>query len=194
MAKPAIDLSDRYTYRQYCEWPDTERWELIDGIAWSMSPAPARRHQDICGSLFRQFSNFLEGTPCRIYFSPFDLLLPEANEADDWVDTVVQPDLVLICNRDILTDYGARGVPDLIIEILSPSTARKDTREKFLLYEKKGVPEYWIVDPVADIVTVFKRGRDTRYGRPDIYGAEETIPVTILPGLAIILEPVFRKD
>ncbi|MGD9973582.1 MAG: Uma2 family endonuclease [Desulfatirhabdiaceae bacterium] len=85
MAKPAIDLSDRYTYRQYCEWSDTERWELIDGIAWSMSPAPDRRHQGICGSLYRQFSNFLEGKSCRIYFSPFDLLLPELDEADDRV-------------------------------------------------------------------------------------------------------------
>lgn len=195
MADAARALPEHYcTYRDYKEWPDDERWELIEGVAYAMSPAPSRRHQDICGNLYRQFSTYLDTKPCKVYFAPFDLCLPEYDEGDDEIDTVVQPDLLVICNRDILTSGGARGVPDLIVEILSPFTARKDTREKFLLYERKGVREYWIVDPVAATVTVFLRGTDGRYGRPNIYGVEETINVVVLEGLEIVLEPVFRED
>jgi Uma2 family endonuclease len=194
MADAARALPEHYTYRNYKEWPDDERWELIDGVAYAMSPAPSRKHQDIVVELLRQFSNFLLNKPCRVYVAPFDLLLPEVDETDDEIDTVVQPDLLVICNRTILTSAGARGVPDLIVEILSPSTARKDTREKFLLYERIGVREYWIVDHVAATVTVFLLGVDGRYGRPNIYGVEETINVTVLEGLEIVLESVFRED
>ena len=193
MAELAVKLQERYTYRQYRQWPDEERWELIDGVAFAMSPAPSRRHQEICGALYRQFAAYLDDKPCNVYFSPFDIILPESDEADDDVDTVVQPDLSVICNRDILTSAGARGVPDLIVEILSPATARKDTREKFLLYERKGVREYWIVDPVAATVTVYLLGADRRYGRPNIYGMEETIAVTVVHGCEIVLEPIFRE-
>ena len=135
----------------------------------------------------------MDGKPCKVYFAPFDLLLPESDEADEDIDTVVQPDLLVISNREILTTNGARGVPDLIVEILSPSTARKDTREKFLLYERKGVREYWIADPVAATVTVFLLGSDGRYGRPDIYGEEQSVPVRVLEELEIDLELVFRE-
>ncbi len=193
MADVAHKLHHGYTYGNYRLWPDDERWELIDGVPYGMSPAPTRRHQDILVELSRQLSNFLLDKPCRIYVAPFDLILPENDEVDDDVDTVVQPDLLVICNREILTSAGARGVPDLIVEILSPSTARKDTLEKFLLYERKGVREYWIVDPVAATVTIYLLGPDGRYGRPDIHGAEETINVTMLAGCEIVLEPLFRE-
>lgn len=194
MVDAARALPERFTYRNYKEWPDDERWELIEGVAYAMSPAPSRKHQDIVVELLRQFSNYLLNKPCRVYVAPFDLLLPEVDETVDEIDTVVQPDLLVICNREILTSGGARGVPDLIVEILSPTTARKDTREKFLLYERKGVREYWIADPVAATVTVFLLGSDGRYGRPSVYGAEETIAVAVLEGLEIVLEPVFRED
>ena len=192
MAEPAVKMGDRFTYGDYRRWPEGERWELIGGVPHGMSPSPSRRHQGICGALYRQIASYLDGKTCSVYFAPFDLILPEHDEADDDVDTVVQPDLLVICNREILTNAGARGVPDLIVEILSPSTARKDTLEKFLLYERKGVREYWIVDPVAATVTIYLLGSDGRYGRPDIHGQEERVNVTVLVDCEIVLEPLFR--
>ncbi len=129
----------RFTYRNYRTWPDSERWELIDGQAWAMSPASRRRHQEVSGALFRKIGNFLEGKPCKVYEAPFDVLLPASDEDDDEVATVVQPDIAVFCDRSKLTERGARGAPDLVVEILSPSTSRKDLREKFDRYQRAGV-------------------------------------------------------
>ncbi|MDP3178977.1 MAG: Uma2 family endonuclease, partial [Spirochaetaceae bacterium] len=84
---------------------------------------------------------------CEAYIAPFDVLLPDGEEADDDVDSVVQPDIVVFCDRSKLTEADARGAPDLVVEILSPSTSKKDQHEKLSLYEKHGVREYWVVDP-----------------------------------------------
>jgi Uma2 family endonuclease len=143
----------RFTYGQYKTWPEEERWELIDGHAWAMSPAPRRRHQKLSGRLFAKMHGFLEGQPCEVYEAPFDVLLPEA---DDEVGTVVQPDIVVFCDRSRLTEAGARGAPDLVVEILSPSTSKKDQREKFELYQRHGVREYWIVDPAGEWLCVYR--------------------------------------
>jgi len=180
-----------YMYGDYLSWDDGERWELINGVPYNMTPAPSRRHQQISGELFRQFANFLIGQPCEIYDAPFDVRLPDGDESDTDISTVVQPDLVVICDPHKLDDAGCIGAPDLIVEILSPSTSRKDHKEKFICYERAGVKEYWLVDPVANTVTVFKRGFDKRYGRPDVYSDEEKIVVGILPDLEIDLALVF---
>jgi len=185
-------LKKIYTYSDYKNWDDDERWELIDGIAYNMSPAPSRRHQQISGELFRQFANFLLGKPCDVYDAPFDVRLPENDEETSDILTVVQPDISVICAPEKLDDAGCIGAPDLIVEILSPSTARKDHKEKFCRYERAGVKEYWLVDPLANTVTVFKLGADKRYGRPDVYGDDEKIVVGIFPDLEIELALVFR--
>ena len=192
MGSPASDLNNRYTYREYREWDDTDRWELIDGHAYNMTPAPSRVHQEICGELFRQFANFLTDKTCRVYSAPFDVRLPEGNEADDDIVTVVQPDLSVVCDRSRLDDKGCKGSPDLIVEVVSPSTARKDLKEKLLLYEKSGVREYWIVDPAAKTVMVFSRNETKVFGRPDIYTEEDRIRVGIFPELTVELNSVFR--
>jgi Uma2 family endonuclease len=181
-----------YTYGDYLLWDDGERWELIDGVVYNMSPAPNRRHQKISGEFFRQFANFLIGKPCQVYASPFDVRLPEGGEAESDISTVLQPDISVICDSHKLDDAGCVGAPDLIVEILSPATSRKDHKEKFNRYERAGVKEYWLVDPLANTVTVFKLGNDNRYGRPDVYGDEEKIVVGILPDLEIELALVFR--
>ena len=192
MGSPASDLNNRYTYREYREWDDTDRWELIDGHAYNMTPAPSRVHQEICGELFRQFANFLTDKACRVYSAPFDVRLPEGNEADDDIVTVVQPDLSVVCDRSRLDDKGCKGSPDLIVEVVSPSTAQKDLKEKLLLYEKSGVREYWIVDPAAKTVMVFHRNETKVFGRPDIYTEEDRIRVGIFPELTVELNSVFR--
>ena len=193
MGPLALKLEETFTYGDYLRWDDGERWELIDGVAYNMSPAPTRRHQGILRELSYQFTAFLANKPCEVYFSPFDVRLPLSDEADDEVNTVVQPDLVVICDPDKLDDRGARGAPDLVIEILSPSSTRKDMKVKFDLYENRGVREYWIVDPSGGTVMIFRLGADGRYGRPQVYTDEDSAPVGIFEDHVIDLKAVFAE-
>jgi Uma2 family endonuclease len=132
----------RHTYAEYCSWPEDVRYELIDGQAYAMSPGPNRRHQELVGEVFLQIGNALRGAPCRPYVAPFDIRLPRGNEADDDVDTVVQPDISVICDRTKLDDRGCRGAPDWVIEVLSPSSASHDQILKRALYERHEVDPY----------------------------------------------------
>lgn len=191
MAEPRLRADAEFTYGDYARCPEGERWELIDGIAYDMTPAPGTIHQELLGRLFRQFAVFLDGKPCRVFLSPLDLLLPEADEPDAQVRTVVQPDLLVVCDRSKVSKKGVRGAPDLIIEILSPSTARNDQVTKFHLYEKHGVREYWIVHPEGRFVTIYLLGEDRRYGRPIQREADGLQPVHVLPDLEINLESLF---
>jgi len=191
MGSPALKLEECYTYGDYLTWDDGERWELIDGVAYNMSPAPTRRHQGILLELSAQFHDYLSNKPCKVYFAPFDVRLPEGDEADEETATVVQPDMVVVCDPDKLDDKGCRGAPDLVVEILSPSTSGKDMKQKFNLYEQRGVREYWIVDPSGGTMMVFRLGTDRRYGRPEVYTIEDTAPVGIFDDLVIDLRTVF---
>ena len=193
MGPLARTLDERYTYGDYLTWDDDERWELIDGIPYNMSPAPRVRHQGILMELSRQFANYLVDKPYRLFAAPFDVRLPESDESDNQVETVVQPDLSVICDRTRLDEAGCRGAPDLIVEILSPGTAHKDLKVKFDRYERAGVREYWIVDPAEKTVMVFTRGADGRYGRPEVYGASDVAGASIFPDLRIALATVFAE-
>ncbi|MCD5406806.1 MAG: Uma2 family endonuclease [Desulfotomaculum sp.] len=189
----AILKSDKkYTYGDYLNWPGDQRWELIAGVAYNMSPAPARKHQGISGALFTQLYNYLKGKNCKVYHAPFDVRLPVGNEKDEDVQTVVQPDITVICDHSKLDDKGCRGNPDLVIEIISPATLRKDIKEKFNLYEQVGVKEYWIVYPLEKTVTVFKLDSSGKYGRPEVYAEEEQVKVEIFDDLIIDLAVVFE--
>ena len=182
-----------YTYGDYLNWMDEERWELIAGVPYNMSPAPTRAHQEISGELFKQIANYLTGKTCKVYAAPFDVRLPQGDEEDEKIDTVVQPDLVVVCDQQKLDESGCKGAPDWIIEILSPYTAGKDLKIKFALYERVGVKEYWLVDPANKTVQVYIRGENGRYSRPDNYMAEDRVRVEVLPDLLIDLAPVFNE-
>ncbi len=146
----------KFTYREYCSWPDDERWELIDGVAYDMCAAPVRKHQELSFELAGLIREYLKRKDCQAYTAPFDVFFPDYIDQDtDDISTVVQPDLSVICNPVKLIDKGCYGAPDLIIEILSPSTSKKDLNEKFQLYEKNGVKEYWVVDPGNKFIQVF---------------------------------------
>jgi Uma2 family endonuclease len=193
MGLPARKLDQRYTYREYCSWPDDERWELIDGVAWNMSPAPATRHQALLVKLVREISVFIDEGPCQMFVAPFDVLLPDSdNEQDDDVATVVQPDILVVCDPAKLNEKGCRGAPDWVIEILSPSTSKKDLAEKHDLYERHGVREYWVVDPGNRFVLVFLPGADGRYGDGVVYERDRTVACAALPGCSIDLRRLFR--
>lgn len=168
MGDPALTPKEHFTYRHYRTWPDTERWELIEGQAWSMSPAPIRDHQSLVLSLASAMRSFLKGKVCQVFISPFDVLFPESDEPDDEVATVVQPDIVVFCDKSKLTRAGARGAPDLVVEILSSSTSKKDLNEKFNLYEKHGVCEYWVVDPAARSVWVYRLRAEGRFDNGEL--------------------------
>jgi Uma2 family endonuclease len=157
--------SSLYTYGDYRLWQGDERWELIDGEAMLMSPAPRIQHQRVVGALYRQLAQFLEGNPCEALIAPFDVRLPKGNEADDAVDTVVQPDLVVVCDASKIDSLGVRGAPDLVVEVLSPATAGRDEILKRDLYERSGVREYWLIEPETLSLRVYQ-ARDRRFGAP----------------------------
>lgn len=185
---PLPQENERYTYADYCTWDDSERWELIEGIPYAMSPAPAPRHQAISGELHAQLHAFLKGKPCKLYAAPFDVRL----NADDEDDTVVQPDLVVICDSSKIDDKGCKGAPDLVIEILSPSTARHDRMVKFQQYQQAGVREYWIVDPDTKTVQVSIL-RDGLYFTRMYADTEAAAPVEVLEGCTVDLREVFAE-
>jgi len=183
MPMPQKNAEYKYTYADYCSWDDDERWELIDGVPYAMSPAPRREHQEILGELFAQLREYLKCKPCKVFIAPFDVRL----NADDDDGTVVQPDIVVVCDRSKLDERGCKGAPDLLIEITSPSTARHDRVTKLNKYQQAGVREYWIVDPDTKTVQVCVFERGGVWG----YDDTNTAPLSVLPGCEINLSDVF---
>ncbi len=199
MGNPALEPEEHFTYRQYLTWPDEERWELIDGVAWCMSPGPRRRHQALLTRLIQPLATLLKGKSCQVFAAPFDVIFPAGDEADEDVDTVVQPDLAVFCDPSKLTERGARGAPDLVIEILSPSTSRKDQNEKLALYERSGVREYWVVDPAGKWICVYRPKAEAAAplsfdGGELREAGRDYSPITsrVLAGLVIDPEELFR--
>lgn len=179
----AVKLQEHFTYADYARWPEDERWELIDGVAYAMA-APQRMHQLVSFEVGFQIRSYLSGKACSIYAAPFDVRLPRGNQADEQIDTVVQPDIAIICDRRKLDDKGCRGAPDWIIEVLSPSTALKDMDKKRWLYEQHGVQEYWIIHPTDRWLMLYSL-QDGKYGFPKIVGMDEPTPSTLFPDLSI---------
>jgi Uma2 family endonuclease len=185
MGPLAEDIRKRFTYAEYCTWDDDQRWELIDGIPYNMTPAPTTRHQRILGNLHLGISAFLSGKTCISFLAPTDVLFDDHN--------VVQPDLLVVCDRSKITEANIQGAPDLVVEILSPATGKKDRREKKALYERFGVNEYIVLDPVNETVERFALS-EGRYGQPDVFGWDETIRFLVLPDLELELWKIYEKD
>ena len=195
MGEPAKKIDRIYTYGDYRTWPDDERWELIDGSAWAMSPAPGTRHQVVTGEIYRRIANFLVGRPCRAYIAPFDVLLPDSAAVDEEaVRTVVQPDISVYCDRSRVRERGGFGAPDIAVEVLSPWTHKKDLNEKLELYERHGVREYWIVDPGNRTILVFRPGEGGRYGDPLVLVPPSVLESAVLEGFTLGLEGLFTAD
>jgi len=188
MIMNAMHRIERYTYRDYCLWDDGQRWELIDGVPYAMA-APSPAHQRASRKLVRKFDEHLDGKNCEVFYAPLDVRL-NADKADD---TVVQPDILVICDPSMLSDNkSCKGAPDLVIEILSPSNARHDRVVKFAKYREAGVQEVWFVDAETGDVEVCKRlgGEYTT----NFYGLTDSITVGILPELTIDLNTIFEAN
>ncbi len=184
---------ERYSYADYLTWDDGKCWELIEGEAFCMSPGPGRQHQKLSVSLSNLFYNHLQGKTCEVYTAPFDVRLVDTDNdvSDEYIETVVQPDILVVCDLKKLDEKGVRGAPDLVIEILSPSSARNDMIVKYQIYERFGVKEYWVVHPFEQLVQVFKLQGNDKFGVPDRYGIGDVIPVDLLGDLVIDLTRVF---
>lgn len=190
-----LDLNRKYSYADYLTWKFQDFVEIIKGQVYKMSPAPTRYHQDISREIERPISNYLYKKTCKVYSAPFDVRLPlNGEEGEDAIYTVVQPDICVICDPKKLDDRGCIGAPDMIVEIISPSTAKKDLNEKLDLYESSGVREYWIVFPKERFIMVHLLNDKGIY---ELIGSFEpnietpTIKVNIFPDLEIIMEDIF---
>jgi len=180
----ALKDKQHHCYGDYLTWPNDVRYELIDGDAYLMAPAPDLPHQEVVGEIYIQARLALKGKPCRAFIAPVDVRLPKQNEADEYIDTVVQPDVLVVCDPNKLDRRGVRGAPDWVVEVLSPSTSGHDQIKKRLLYERHGVREYWLVHPVDRVLTVY-RLLDGEYGKPEILELRGETAVSVLPGIAI---------
>ena len=191
MALPAQKA--RYTFADCLTWDERERIEIIDGEAFMMA-APSRIHQEICFEIGRQLGNYLEGKPCKVYPAPFGVRLFErAGDRPEDVDTMVEPDLSVVCDRSKLDKYGCKGAPDMVIEVLSPSTQRHDQLVKLNLYQQAGVQEYWIVDPENRTVRVLLQTGDGTFRIHEVYGQEDVAKVNVLEGCFVELSKVFSE-
>lgn len=190
--RPQRQTQAVYTVADYMAWPDDVRCELIDGVVYDMSPAPAIEHQTLCGTLYYELRQSLENHregdggcgDCRLFAAPIDVVLGRK--------TVVQPDLIVVCDPAKLANGKyVDGSPDLAVEILSPSTAVKDKREKLHLYEHHGVAEYLVIDPHERYAERYRLNSEGRYALPDILGSRDRLELLLFSGLERTLGEMF---
>ncbi|MDR1022484.1 MAG: Uma2 family endonuclease [Prevotellaceae bacterium] len=184
-----LDMNRQYTYADYLQWLDDKRRELINGFIRIMS-SPATTHARVTIDLSTTLYNFIKrhSGKCKVFAAPFDVRLPKNGEKDDnKIFSVVQPDIVVVCDPSKIDEKGCLGAPDMVVEVLSPDTRKYDLNDKFNLYEASGVKEYWTVEPFEKdvIVIVFLLQEDGRYAEGVIYRSGTKIPVQTLPGLEV---------
>jgi Uma2 family endonuclease len=188
-----LDLTKRYTYADYLTWRFDDLVELIRGKVRLMSPAPRMSHQKVSFRLSRLIDIALEGHRCQGFAAPFDVRLSRTTpNGDASVETVVQPDLCVVCDPAKLDEFGCLGAPDWIIEILSPGNMSHDTKTKFDLYEENGVREYWMVTPGLKNIIVYLLV-DGQYQLQGEYSEPGAVPVHTLPGLTLDWAKVFEN-
>jgi Uma2 family endonuclease len=182
-----------YTYADYLRWSGACGDELIDGTAYVREPpAPSPSHQCIVTGLCGQLYALLKDKPCHVYVAPFDVRLPKSTEQDEQVDTVVQPDVLIVSDLQKIDGRGMRGAPDWLAEVLSPYTASHDQGVKVPAYERAGVREVWLVHPGDRTLAIYQLNAG-RYGRPIVRKLEGKIPITAVPGVIIDWDEVLAK-
>jgi Uma2 family endonuclease len=179
----------KLTYDDFVLFPDDgQRHELIDGEHY-VTPSPNTRHQQISGRLYLLMANWLETHPIgQIFYAPYDVVFSHFD--------IVEPDLLYLSNEraaTVVTPLHARGVPELVVEIGSPGTRKRDETIKRRLYERAGVSEYWVIDPEVDVIRVHRRSGD-RFEKPVEFSREagDVLTTPLLPGLAMPLARIFK--
>ena len=181
-----VRKEDGYTYQDYLQFPDEQRCEIIDGEAFDMTPAPTTDHQRVTGEILYVIRSHLGGKmlPCRVFVSPVDVILSEAD--------VVQPDVVIVCDRSKIQRRGIFGAPEVVFEVLSPSTEPKDRRKKMELYERSGVREYFLVNPEAEFIEKYDLS-PAGYGKSVLYEGKETFMIETI-GLELAVQDIFPRE
>lgn len=189
VSHPAREERRQYCYGDYLKLPQDKKYEIIDGVLYAMAPAPSTQHQRVLRNLLVWLANCLKDTDCEVLSAPYDVLLPEGSEDPEDVKTVVQPDILVVCDKSKLKEKYCLGAPDFIIEIVSPSRPSIDYVKKLHLYEKHKVREYWIVDYTHQQVMSY-RLESEEYGSPEVHTAGELVSAVL--GLTIPLKDIFQ--
>lgn len=186
-----LDLKRLYTYSDYLTWRFNDRVELILGKIFKISPAPSSRHQYVSSLINAALVTFLKRKECRVFAAPFDVTLPITNKKGE-SNTVIQPDICIVCDHKKIIDKGCNGAPDLIVEIVSKTSVTRDLHEKYNLYEQCGVKEYWIVHPNDKSLSIFFLDKKGKYvvSKPLTYG--DLVESQVLPGLKLDLNEIFQ--
>ena len=179
-----VQPNHAYTYYDYLTWPDEERWEIIDGQAYDMSPAPSTKHQQIVVMLAHLLVEPAAQKGCMLFVAPTDVVLDDHN--------VVQPDLLLVCDPAKVTEQAVRGAPDLVAEVLSPGTELKDRRDKRALYERFGAREYLLVHAAGEYLERYCL-HEGHYGLPELFNWDEPVELRVLDGVQLDLRQVFGR-
>ena len=177
----------KVSYTEYLTWPDEPRYEIIDGIPY-MQAAPSRQYQRIVTQLTGELYTFFKGKTCEVYTAPFDVRLSSAEDNDEY--QVVQPDISVVCDKRKLDDKGCKGAPDLIVEVLSPSTWQRDRIEKMNQYQRYGVKEYLLIYPNEKIVEQYILDENGIYGTPSIYNEEDVFHSHIFSKFEITMSAI----
>lgn len=181
---------NRYTFADLLQWDDNVRYELYSGVPVALA-SPSDAHQDISREIYFQLKSYSRGKQCKAYYAPFDVrLFEEDGESPEDVDFVLQPDLMVVCDRNKVDRHGIHRAPDLVVEVLSPATARYDKIIKLSLYQRAGVPEYWIADPVSRSASVYTL-KNGVHQSPTVCGSDASIPVGALDACQVDLSTVF---
>ncbi|MGY6522850.1 MAG: Uma2 family endonuclease [Mongoliitalea sp.] len=181
-----------YTYADYLQWDLDHMVELIKGKVFKQAAAAPRRiHQELSGRIFSEFHSFLKKKPCKVYAAPFDVRLPTAGKQAKTINTVVQPDLCVVCDPNKLDEYGCIGAPDLIVEILSPSNNKKELQNKYEVYEESGVSEYWIVHPYEQTLLVYSLTEGT-YVPSRLFTLGDKVASQCVQGFVLDLDELFE--
>ena len=187
-----LDPTKQYTYADYLTWQIEERLEIIKGWVMRMS-APSVTHQRLVRNVFRALDVYFYGKPCDVLFAPLDVLLDIKTKNNKNVQTVVQPDLCVVCDMQKVVGKICKGAPDLVVEVLSPGNSKKEMRQKYEIYEESGVKEYWIVFPETKSVQVFILNEHHKYIGLQPLTEDDILISTLFPALSVDLNEVFKN-
>lgn len=190
--EPDLSYGGLYSYADYLRWTIEERFELIKGKVFRMSPAPSRLHQSLSMNISGLLWSYLRDKPCRVYSAPFDVRLPRKSKADKDVHNVVQPDICVICDPSKLDDKGCIGAPDITVEILSPGNNAKELKLKYELYEEFGVREYWVISPQDKTFLQYTLHKG-RFESSRLMAPGDIVTSSVLPGFELDLEELFSR-
>lgn len=182
----------RYTYADYLTWQIDEMVELIKGRVFRQAAAPRVNHQRVAGKVLTELSNFLRGKKCEAFIAPFDVRLPVKSKKNEDIDTVVQPDICVICDPEKIDEFGCVGAPDVVVEILSPGNNKKELQNKYEVYEESGVKEYWVIHPNEYTLLIYTLS-EGKYFASRLYTVGDRVSSEAIEGFKLNLEEVFQN-